>query len=394
MSMPTSRSRSLLATWVAAALVLSGGCSLLPDDDQDEPAAPVESPTVQLTDAPPDTLTGLTKALERRAEAVQRGDQTAFLAGLAKADDVLRAQQTTYFDNLRQLPLATFAYSVDPAGIVRQGEDYWVVVELALQLDGFDPEPVVSRDRYLFTPGEKPGRFRLASVTDEVWEADNGAQPQPWDEDAIVVVKGVGVLGIFDEGSVRAARPLVGSVERGISDVAGVVPSSWSQSVVVYALSTTSFLARLPGLPGDDPSALDGVAFPVFATPNGGDLVATRFVLHPRMLDERGRARDRLVRHELTHVAIGEDDDDAPVWLSEGLAEYVAVQPRPPEKRFMEPRRSSAAATRSPDAVTTTATLPRLLGGVGLAPVRAWKRCDAVEDLRVPGAAEPPSGSG
>ena len=45
-------------------------------------------------------------------------DQTAFLAGLAKADDVLRAQQTTYFDNLRQLPLATFAYSVDPAGIV------------------------------------------------------------------------------------------------------------------------------------------------------------------------------------------------------------------------------------------------------------------------------------
>ena len=36
------------------------------------------------------------------------------------------------------------------------------------------------------------------------------------------------------------------------------------------------------------------------------------------MLRRPGRGRDRLVRHELTHVAVGEHDDRAPVWLAEG----------------------------------------------------------------------------
>jgi hypothetical protein len=51
------------------------------------------------------------------------------------------------------------------------------------------------------------------------------------------------------------------------------------------------------------------------------------------MLDRPGRERDRLIRHELTHVAIGTRDDAVPVWLSEGLAEYVSVRPLPPQDR-------------------------------------------------------------
>jgi hypothetical protein len=105
--------------------------------------------------------------------------------------------------------------------------------------------------------------------------------------------------------------------------------------VVVYALSDPGFLTGLDGLPGDDPEALDGVAFPVLSTPEGGPLAATRFVLNPRMLGEPGPDRDRLIRHELTHVAIGERDDGAPVWLSEGLAEYVSVQPLDPADRHI-----------------------------------------------------------
>jgi hypothetical protein len=51
------------------------------------------------------------------------------------------------------------------------------------------------------------------------------------------------------------------------------------------------------------------------------------------MVTQPGRERDRLVRHELTHVAIGTRDDGVPVWLSEGLAEYVSVRPLPPQDR-------------------------------------------------------------
>jgi hypothetical protein len=379
--MPTRRSSRLVA--LAAALLLLfvvSGCSLF-SDEPDDPTETTPSPSgVTITDAPPDALQGIGSALDRRAEAVLRGDERVFLAGLAKGDQGdpgLRDQQRAYFANLRQLPLAVFDYTVDPAGLVRDGEDYWVVVDLALQLDGFDEAPVVSRDRFRFTPGDQPGRFRLASVTDLQWEVDNQVRLQPWDDGEVVVTRGSGVLGVFDSGSVRASAKLLNSVERGIADVAGVVPSSWSQSVVVYALSNTAFLATLPGLPGGDPTSLDGVAFPVFASPDGGDLVGTRFVLHPRMLDEAGRARDRLVRHELTHVAIGEADDQAPVWLSEGLAEYVSVQALPPEKRTISEAAIEAAragVTEMPpdDAFNDAGTPGRASANYGI----AWFACE------------------
>jgi hypothetical protein len=380
--MPTRRS-SRAAALAAALLLTTAGCSLLSDEDPEDPAAPTASPSgVTITDAPPDALEGIGTALDRRADAVRRGDERAFLAGLAKGDGTdpgLLDQQRTYFANLRQLPLAVFDYTVDPAGLVLEGEDYWVVVELAMQLEGFDTEPVVTRDRFRFSPTGRPGRFRLSSVTDLRWEAENEVQPQPWDDGEVVVARGVGVLGVFDAGSVRASDKLLASVQRGIADVAGVVPSSWSQSVVVYALSNTAFLATLPGLPGGDPTGVDGVSFPVFSSPDGQDarLAGTRVVLHPRMLDEAGRVRDRLVRHELTHVAIGEADDLAPVWLSEGLAEYVSVQALPPEKRTIseaaiEDARAGVIEMPPDDSFNDAATPARASANYGI----AWFACE------------------
>ncbi len=83
---------------------------------------------------------------------------------------------------------------------------------------------------------------------------------------------------------------------------------------------------------------------------------STRFVLNPRMLDRARLERDRLVRHELAHVAIGEHDDHAPVWLSEGLAEYVSVRPLAPEDRRISDAAIAAAkgglVTELPDDAT------------------------------------------
>ena len=352
------------------------------DDDPEDSAEPSPSPSgVTITDAPPDALQGIQSALGRRADAVRRGDEQAFLAGLAKGDAGLRDQQRTYFANLRQLPLATFDYSVDPAGLVRDGEDYWVVVDLALQLDGFDDEPVVTRDRFRFTPGDQPGRFRLASVSDLQWEVENQVQPQPWDDGEVVVTRGVGVLGIFDSGSVRASdraaalggaghrrrggrRPLVlVAVRRRLRPVQHGVPVDAARDcpAATRRASTASRSRSSPRQGGD----------------GGGALVSTRFVLHPRMLDEAGRARDRLVRHELTHVAIGADDDRAPVWLSEGLAEYVSVQSLPPEKRTISEAAIEAAragVTEMPpdDSFNDAGTPGRASANYGI----AWFACE------------------
>ena len=56
-----------------------------------------------------------------------------------------------------------------------------------------------------------------------------------------------------------------------------------------------------------------------------------------------GQARARLIRHELTHVAVGDRADGVPTWLSEGIAEYVSVRPIPPEDRVMSEEALAAA---------------------------------------------------
>lgn len=328
--MPTARSSRIVPVLAALlGLMAAGltGCSLLGDDSNsgDQPAATAT--------APPDVLAGLRGALDRRSQAVRDHDERGFLAGLAPGDRALRRQQRTYFDNLGQLPLGTFDYEVEPSAIVREGDDYEAVVELRTELSGFDERPVLSKDRMRFTSAGSAGHYVVAAASDPAWATEHDVRPQPWDLGPILVRTVPGVLGIFDQGSISSADRLLGDVRQGITDVSAVVPFDWSRSVVVYALSDPSYLASIPDLPGGDPRTLDGVAFPVTAEPGKSALASTRFVLHPRLLSQGGQGRARLIRHELTHVALGRRDDHAPVWLSEGLAEYVSVRPLPPQRR-------------------------------------------------------------
>jgi hypothetical protein len=325
--MPTARcSRSLIVLAALLGLAATGltGCSLL-GDDGDEPSAAAAPP--------PDVLAGLRGALDRRSQSVRAHDARGFLAELAPGDRSLRRQQRGYFDNLGQLPLGTFDYEVEPSAVVREGDDYEAVVELRMELSGFDERPVLSRDRMRFTSAGSPGEYVVSAAGDPAWAQEHDERPQPWDLGPIVVRTVPGVLGIFDQGSIGSADRLLGDVRQGITDVSAVVPFDWSRSVVVYALSDPSYLASIPDLPGGDPRTLDGVAFPVAAEPGKAALASTRFVLHPRLLSHGGQGRARLIRHELTHVALGRRDDHVPVWLSEGLAEYVSVRPLPPERR-------------------------------------------------------------
>lgn len=334
------------------ALLLIGllsGCS----DDVAEPDA--EAPSTRQKDSagprrpkPPklpevaEVAPALTRTLDRRADAVLRGDREAFLAGLDQRQAGFVTEQTVYADNLAQLPLATFAYDLEPASLVREDDSYWGEVDLTVRLDPYDDAPTVTRDRFLFTRGPG-GRFVLASVTDPVWEEKQDLHPQPWETGPITVREGTGVLGIFDPGSASRAAALVGELERAADAVSAEVPYDWDRNVVVYALSSPTFLAGLDDVPGDDPLALDAVTFQVPVGPPDEGIADTRVVLNPHALDKPGAARSRLVRHELTHVAVGDRADDVPVWLSEGLAEYVSVRALSPRDRAISGAALAAA---------------------------------------------------
>src|SRR4051794_9196824 len=254
----TRSSRTITALAVVLGLTATGlsGC----DPFGDGGARPAVAAR-----APPDVVTGLRDALDSRSLAVRNHDAPGFLAGLAPGDRSLRHQQRTYFDNLVQLPLGTFDYELDPASVVRDGDDYEAVVSLRTELSGFDDRPVLSRDRMRFASAGSPGRYVVASAADPDWEEAHDVRPQPWELGPVVVRALPGVLGVFDARSVHAADRLLADVRQGITDVSAVVPYEWSRSVVVYALSDPAFLASIPDLPGGDPGTLDGVAFPVAA---------------------------------------------------------------------------------------------------------------------------------
>lgn len=321
------------------------------------PADPLQPATPLSSAAARDVVAGLQRALQARATAVAGSDEAAFLAGLT-TDPTFRAAQQVWFANLSQLPRQVYALTPDPATVVRAGVGaYWVNVRVSLQLQGFDTAPVTTIDRYLFRSGPRGGRLRLASTTDPEWEARNGVLAPPWETRPLVVRSAPGVLGLFDTGSEPASARLLTSASAGIAAVTGAVPYPWSQTVVLVALSDDSFLRSLPDLPGKDPDDLDAVAYPVRSEVAASaalpvTTVGTRLALHPRLLGRGGPGRDRLLRHELTHVALGERDDRAPLWLSEGLAELVSVQAEPVAERRIQPEALVAARaglTRLPE---------------------------------------------
>lgn len=332
-----SRWRALLVALLtyAAGLGILTGCSV-----GDDPSTPPASVT---RDDPGrrQVVAAVQRLLDRRAEAVRGGDRAAYVSTVATGRDADEAEQLTYFDNLAQLPVGEFSLRLRP-DTVRGGGNTWAgAVEVTLQLEGYDAAPVVRLSRFDFTRGR--GGWRVASDLDEEWQRDYGGDLQPWRTGPIEVERGPRVLGIFDGGSIAAAPALVDVVEQGIDEVAARVPVEWNTRVVVYALSDTRMLRGLPQLPGDDPSALDAVAFPVVARPEDPELAATRFLLHPRMLASEPTELARLVRHELTHVALGESDDRVPVWLAEGIAEWVSVQPLPEDQRVVSGAAVAAA---------------------------------------------------
>jgi len=332
----TRRSPRTIAVLLALSLTAT---ALVACTGEDQPGETSAEP------APASVTDEITRALDARATAVREADPAAFTASLGGRRS-FRGQQQTWYSNLTQLPLAELRYTFDPASLVRDGAGYWVTVDEAVQLDGYDAAPVVTPDRFRFQTHAGSGPMLLTSVTDAAWEGKHQAQAQPWDLGPVEVRAGAGVLGVFDAASIAGAGALLTSVEAGISDVSAWVPYDWSRTVVVYALSDPTFLDSLEDVPGDDPGDLDAVSFPA------GD--GTRFVLNPRVLDDPGPDRDRLVRHELTHVAVGTHDDDAPVWLSEGLAEWVSVRPLAPEDR----RLPHAALTAAQAGVEGVVDLP------------------------------------
>ncbi len=312
-----------------------------------------------------DVARALDRLLTQRADAVMLG-RPELLMGRLVASRSFRRTQQTWYENLRQLPIQRLGFELQPATLVRNGRDYTATVTSRLQLRGFDARPVTTERRLRFV--REHGHFLLASVRDRLWERSHDVRLEPWETEAVTVRENGSVLGVFDAGAAAHAEDVMDSVTRGLAQVSPLIPLDWSHRVVVYALSDPGFLASQPQPAGP----VDALTFSVDDRP-GGSIASTRFVLSPQLVTEPGAARDRLVRHELTHVALADRDDRLPAWLSEGLAEWISVQALPPGSRTV-PAAALDAARRGVDHLPDASTfhVPDAAANYGL----SWYACE------------------
>lgn len=315
-----ARRRLLPLVSLALGLTLVAGCR----DDGAEVGPETVAPAV---DAAIGTL------LADRAKAVLMRDQPAFMGSVGGEVVGFRKIQRRLFDNLQELPLS--AYDLELHGITQLPDGRaQAEVTTIMQLAKYDAMPVRTPGLLTFrrTPDDV---WVLIDDHDEAYDAEHGVDLQPWERTRIEAEDENGVLGIFDRGSIDDAYQIMDAVHDGIEDIAPRIPLEWSHRVVVYALSDVAQMASLDELPGGDPERLEGVAFGVQAGGMTPGLASVRFMLHPRMLGRDDARRDRLIRHELTHVAIAERDDEVPTWLAEGIAEWVSVRAVPAEERVI-----------------------------------------------------------
>lgn len=319
----TNRSGRRAALLVVFALVagLVSGCS--GEDDEGALGGGTSTGTVTFAEAQ--------LLLDVRAQAVRDGDRAAFLATLDPSDPALVQRQRRFFANMRDLPLATFDYTVlqaswpSPLLAAAWGPDASLPqVRVTTQLDGFDAEPVNRITGFAF--GRINGRPLIVSELTGAGEQFPGSSPAPWDLVRIRVQSDGQTLQLFDDGTWESA-PLIGSVlRRGVANVQEGLPFSWDGRVVVYVFSRKVVLDSFEGVPGGNITHLGAMTFPVYAEPGQPTLAGTRFTLLPSSVQAGQPFLDRITRHELTHVAVGDRDDGAPVWFAEGLAEYMGAR--------------------------------------------------------------------
>lgn len=278
------------------------------------------------------------RLFNQRARAIRDGKVRLFLRSVDRTDPALVARQRRYFDNLQQLPLETFSYQVeDRAWSPVLASPAWGKgvsmprVRVSMQLAGFD-QHVVRRETG-FALARRDGRLTIISDRTRGGTFFPDAEPPPWEMTRIRVRRTPDVLGVYDAGSWPDSATVNAAVEDGIGELQSVLPFSWSGRVVVYEFTNKRVLASFKGVPGGNITHLGAMTFPVPVSPGQTGTAGSRFVLMPGSVAAGEPFLGRITRHELTHVAVGAQDDGVPTWLAEGVAEYVGARDVPKSQR-------------------------------------------------------------
>lgn len=260
--------------------------------------------------------------LERRTTAVRAGDVDDFLATVDPGAAGLRAEQEAWFARVRALPDArvTFAISVNRASGPDRVTTY---VSQEVRLRSTDRRALGVE--HLATFERRDGCWHLAADQPDPTQV----AAAPWDFAGSTVEHRGGVVLVTDidegperarvlddaVGAWRAARRLVGPFDRAPSDRGVVVmafrsPEAMQKNGFYHQSLDLTGAVTLPALPGRRPGDVRVIVAPVMLGTDRADELANT------------------LRHEFTHVLLARFRL-APVWATEGVAEFYATRGAP-----------------------------------------------------------------
>ncbi|MFF4499319.1 hypothetical protein [Streptomyces sp. NPDC001401] len=247
----------------------------------------------------------LQRVLDRRSTAVLDRDRAAFL----------KTGALSWFENLRGVPLAAWAYRV--TALHRTGDEATADAELRYRIEGYDNAPVTV-GRTLTLSRETDGQWHVDADT----PAKKSAQ-QLWDQGEVTVVRGSHSIVLGTGQSSEALHSYADLADRAVPAVSGAWGTHWSGHVVVLVPGSVEGMAGLLGSPA---SQYRGIAAVTTGEVGGPPTApADRIIVNPDAYALLGPLGKQVVlTHETTHVATRAHTNAAtPLWLSEGYADWI-----------------------------------------------------------------------
>ena len=333
---------------------------------------------------------GVRALLDARAAAVLGKDRAAFLATVDPQAVAFRTMQAKLIDALRDVPIGTWAYDLNPDAEraadadldKRHGPGWWAPdVVLRYGLKGYDKQPLPSNQYLTFV--QRGTRWYIAADADfKPISQDSGRAL--WDGGPVLVVKGASSLVLGHPRSKALLTTIAGAMDRAVPQVNAFWGTGWSGQVVVLVPDNQSELNTILGSVSDF-SQIAAVATAELADGHSPHHpVGERVIVNPANFNKLGALGRRVVlTHEVTHVASrAATGPFEPTWLVEGIADYsgylgLALPLSITARDLREDLRKGKPVTRLPSAQdfdTTNAALPQAYERAWLAVVRLVER--------------------
>ncbi len=290
-----------------------------------------------------DAAAEVQQMLDKRVAALQTGDREAYMSYVdPKAPDTFRATQSTSYDGLRSLPLNELAFTVRTtesgdlahglklAEYYKSGDAFLPETRVSYKLGAYDDAPAltsrwdtyVERDGKWYVAGDDDAAVLGLGKTQEIW--DFGEVPYLVTQH-FIVLWGAGVTRT-PELTARA-NGVASMAEEAMAVFTSRWTQPWSGKIPIVIASTPEQASALLRTTLDVNKFVAFVAYTPIRDGDTWSVTAPRMYAQDQNLATQSRSQQigDLV-HELTHAATAQMSGPfTPVWLHEGLAEWVRL---------------------------------------------------------------------